>query len=286
MFFMLSGKFAVKEQPDYREYLKKKFQSIGIPILFFFLVRTIYEAPNTLLSPVALVDSYLSNLLGGLGNTEYWFLFVLIGNLMIAPMFSNSFDRFDHAESKRFLVFGLSFHLCTILTAIFSKPFEYVYIFSGWSFYFYLGALSDKLILMTKEKCALFYGAPLALIGTIILICIGITEHIHDISPLFTIVTFALFFGLKKLGGGAGWPDRVKMAISFVAKHSFSVYLVHMMVLEPLSKTFMGRTGVAHIFLTISTLITSFLLALFTDEVIINPLKRLLQSGNWRNIRA
>lgn len=202
MFFMLSGKFAVKDQPDYRAYLNRKFQSIGIPILVFFFIRTIYEAPNTLLSPVALVDSYLTNLLGGLGNTEYWFLFVLIGNLIISPMLSNSFNCFDHAESKRFLVFGLLFNLCTMLAAIFSKPFSYNYIFSGWSLYFYLGALSDKLFVTEKEEHALFYGAFFAFIGTTILICMGITEYVHDISPLFTIVTLAFFFGIRKIGGG------------------------------------------------------------------------------------
>ncbi len=80
LFFMLSGKFAVRLKKNYRQYLYKKIITLGIPILICFVFRTYISG-----------GGYVENILSGFSRTDYWFLYVLLGNVLIAPLLAPAF---------------------------------------------------------------------------------------------------------------------------------------------------------------------------------------------------
>ena len=274
MFFMMSGKFALAGAKADLKYYLRKIESIIIPMLVFFLLRSAYEQYVTHTSPVGFKQALMLNTLGNLADTEYWFLYVLIGNLFLAPLLGKAFQSFGKKESIIFLVLGLLHHGFSTACTILNLPYAYTLVFSGWSLYFYLGALVEGLF-EKKHRLWVYVAAIVALAVTVFLKYRGITVNVHDISPLFTIVVLGAFFALYEAGSRI--PEKLQGVFSFVAKHSFSVFLCHMMVLEqvrPLLATVMGPGSIAnHLLYTLVTLVGSVLAAVILDNTVIRWLK-------------
>ena len=116
-------------------------------------------------------------------------------------------------------------------------------------------------------------AAPICLVATVILISYGMRTNVQDASPLFTILSFGVYSLLLFLGDITK-PSRV---VSFIAKHSFSIYLVHMMVLLPFEiilPILPGPTSfLMHIGVTLLVFAASTAIAFVLDEAIINPAK-------------
>ena len=279
MFFIMSGKFALLTKGPYHKYYLKKFTSIVIPMLFYFFVRTIYQAEN--ISGHILIQ-YGKNLLGGLSNTEYWFLYVLLGNLLAAPLLGKAFAGFDSRDSVLFIGLGLLFHAVMTIAAICSVNYGFTYLFGGWSFYFYLGVCADNIVRQNNRKW-LWIGAGICLAATVALKYCGIVQYVHDLSPVFTIFTLGMYYLLLEAGRKITAPLFRKI-IGYLAKHSFSVYLMHMMILEPLRDRIQPQQGmisiVAHVIFTIVVLLISLGFATIVDNfLLVSVCKRISQSA-------
>lgn len=267
MFFLMSGKFALVERRSLYQYYLKKMVYLGIPILIFFYIRSLYEGSN-----------YFLNLLGELADTEYWFLYVLIGNIVLAPLLAKAFVNFNMTECWLFLGFGLFTHAMMMICSIFHVNFCWSLIFSGYSLYFYLGTCVEKIIYTKRMKGILFTLAFIGVCISLILKYKGVTNYIHDLSPIFTIITLGTYFGILSL------VNRLKDKLSnlspiimFIAKHSFVVYLVHMMVFEitinyyPVQWT--GSLSILlHLVMTVIVFIFSLIVAVVVDNFLLNPL--------------
>ena len=204
---------------------------------------------------------------------------MLIGNLMIAPLIGKAFRLFTPKECALFLGIGLIFNLCVTISAVFDVSFEYSYIFGGWTFYFYLSYCMEKLFTRKFHIRLLWGAAAICLFVTVVLKYQGITTFIHDISPLFTIFTMGVFSILKTIGTWK-FPYKAKIAVQFLAKHSFSVYLIHMIVLEsviPILPIMSGVTSIlCHIGVTVFVLMVSIIISVTVDYLLLFPLNRLL----------
>lgn len=267
MFFLMSGKFALIERQSLYQYYIKKMVYLGIPILVFFYIRSLYEDSN-----------YFLNLLGELADTEYWFLYVLVGNIILAPLLAKAFVNFNLNECWLFLGLGLFVHAMMTLCSICHVNYCWSFIFSGYSLYFYLGICVEKIISTEKMKSILF---TLALIGVCISLVLkykGVTNNIHDLSPIFTIITLGTYFGILSI------VKRLKVKLSnfspiimFIAKHSFVVYLVHMMVFETTIKYYPVQWAgpqsiLLHLIMTVVVFVFSLIVAVVVDNFLLNPL--------------
>lgn len=76
------------------------------------------------------------------------------------------------------------------------------------------------------------------------------------------------------------FPNWVKTVVRFLAKHSFSVYLIHMMVLETVIPSFPAIIGAAsilrHAGVTLFVLIVSVIFSVIVDQLLLFPLSNLL----------
>ena len=269
LFFMLSGKFALKPKSDLGNYYKQKVKNILIPMLLFFLIRTVYEELCKTNPYDGIVEGFFLNTLGGLRDTEYWYLFELIGNLMLAPLLGKAFAAFTENQHKLISILIYVFHIFMFGCAVAGIVFGYEFPLSGWSFYFYLGYSIEYII--KKPNAFLYLTGALALMITVLLKYKGITVYVHDISPIFTVLVVAMYFFLSQCSGLIF--EKLKGVIRFIAKHSFTVYLTHMMILEQMQRIMPKVTGslsiLYHILFTVIITALSLLIAFVLDNYVI-----------------
>lgn len=278
LFFMMSGKFNVREcntDQDLKRYYYKKIRNILLPILILFFIRTLYDLYPHYESALFVGKEYIKNTLGAYNSIEYWFVFTLVGFLLVAPFLAKSFLSMSKFAQKVFLGIGLAYNFCVLIATNFGIPFSWGYLFSGFAFVFFLGVYIDKLFTTKKQIMLLLLIAVASLAITVLFAWNGKIKGIHDISPFYTLIAIAIYLGILYLFRNAK-PSRI---VSFMAKHSFSVYLIHMMVLMPISVLVAGDRGFSTMglyFLVVAVVFfLSLGLAFIVDTFIVKPVQKL-----------
>lgn len=233
LFFAISGRFALVPVDSYRRYYVKKAITLGIPVLFCFFLRTVFLmvwGQGYWAGAEEIFTQFLINIMGGLKDTEYWFLFFLMGNLAAAPLIARAFCESGGKTCRVFLLVGMVYHGFLLTAQMLGLPFGYGYLFSGWSFYFYIGVCAERCI-PEKKLPWLWAVAAGCLVLNTLLKSAGYTNGAHDLSPVFTGIVLGMYFLLRRVGQQIKSPWMTGI-VRFLAKHSLSVYLVHSMVQE------------------------------------------------------
>lgn len=277
LFFLLSGKFNLRERKTdvaFSSFYVKKVQTILVPILIIFFIRTLYELfPNWSLPEI--VKAFAVNTVYGFNNMEYWFMYSLVGFLLVAPFLARAVTGLSKLQIKYFLAIGFGYNAVLFVLDNMGIPFGWSYLFSGFAFAFLLGPMIETVVDTDCKYHILLAlgGASLAI--SVLLISMGYRENVYDTSPLYTVLAMAIYMFLLRLG------NRIKQnkALSFIAKHSFSIYLVHMMVLHPVFQFAPMLAGpfsiLVHIGFTATVFIASLALAVLIDKVLLDPAKSL-----------
>lgn len=78
--------------------------------------------------------------------------------------------------------------------------------------------------------------------------------------------------------------------VTFAAKHSFSVYLIHMMVLLPVASALPKVWGPAsigiHVLTTAIVFVVSLFISIVLDRIVIDPLKALFDRATRKKPRS
>lgn len=283
LFFMLSGKFNLRERKDDRallDYYRKRIRNFLIPIAILFLIRTLYNLYPHFGSLYHVGREYLRNSIAIFGGMEYWFVFTLFGYLIVAPFLAPMVGKLTPLSRKIFFGIGIAYHAALFVFTNLTIDFSWGYLFSGFAFTFCLGGFVEDLF-PSKRSLVWLGVTSLACLGAIVLCAReGWTAGLHDTSPFYTILAVGVYLlviaGSKRLK-----PNR---AVSFLAQHSFSVYLVHMMFLMPISNALSGMfTGPASIaaYLAVVALVfaCSTAAAAVIDAVIVKPVQRLFNKA-------
>lgn len=278
LFFMLSGKFNLRERKDdagLKQYYLKRFRGFMIPIIILFLVRTIYNLYPHFGSIADIGKEYVKNSLGAFSSMEYWFVFTLFGFLIVAPFIAPIFSHMTAFSKKFFLGIGLGYNLLTIIAQNLGLNFSWGYLFSGFALAFCLGAFVEDLFANPKSRKILYAASIASVVITVWMHQAGFTQGIHDISPFYTILAIGIYIFLLNAFRSAK-PSRM---VSFIAEHSFSVYLVHMMFLWPIQNNLPPVSGALSILLYLGVvalvLCLSLACAIVVDALLIKPTQRL-----------
>ena len=286
LFFLLSGKFNLREKTDdagVKKFYYNKIRNIMLPIVIVFLIRTFYNLyPD--ITALGFAKAFVKNFSFEFASTEYWFVFSLIGCIVVAPFLAHAFAKLSRFEQKVFLAIGLGFNLLAIIAGNAGYAFKWGYLFTGFSFAFCLGQYIESFFTPRNNR-VLAVAAPLCLIATVLLIDYGMRTNVQDISPIFTILSLGVYALLLFLGG----KMKPSKFVSFIAKHSFSIYLVHMMILLPLEGvlpilsgkwSLLMFAGVTMLVFAISTGV-----AFVLDKAVIDPAKNLFDKAFKRFLR-
>lgn len=286
LFFLLSGKFNLRERTDdvgVKKFYYNKIRNIMLPIVIVFLIRTFYNLyPD--ITALGFAKAFVKNFSFEFASTEYWFVFSLVGCIIVAPFLAHAFAKLSRFEQKVFLAIGLGFNLLVIIAGNAGYAFKWGYLFSGFSFAFCLGQYIESFFTPRNNRI-LAVAAPLCLIVTVFLIDYGMRTNVQDISPIFTILSLGVYALLLFLGDKMN-PSKF---VSFIAKHSFSIYLVHMMILLPLEGVLPILSGKWSLLMfagvTLLVFAASTGVAFVLDKVVIDPAKNLFDKAFKRFLR-
>ena len=277
LFFMLSGKFNIRERKtdaDLKSYYLKRFRSFIIPLVFLFFVRTLYRMYPNYETIAHVGKTYVLNTLGAFGSIEYWFVFTLFGFLIVAPFLAPMISSMTPFSRKVFFGIGIGYNLFALVASNLGFDFSWGYLFSGFAFAFCVGAFVEDLFPTKKSRAWACLAGAGGLVVTVLLACNGWKNGIHDISPFYTLLAIGVYFAVLSLAQNAR-PSRF---VSFLANHSFTVYLVHMMFLPFVTNAiphWLGAASLATYAICVAiTFALSVLCAVVLDAVLIKPAQR------------
>ncbi|WP_290059868.1 acyltransferase [Paraclostridium bifermentans] len=283
IFFMISGALILNSSNDnIGEFYKKRFLRILIPLfiysfiyLFVFNYRLDIFKFNNFVESIKLI---LSN------NVHYhlWFVYTILGIYICAPFIKIMVNNLKDQQ------------LCVLIVILLAFRFIYTYlpmfgitiginsiIFDGWTFYFILGYF------LTRDIAKKYFNIIIKL-GIISFICSifilrflpNMNVGLFDFAPTMLFITSAVFVLFEKNKDIINEKKYFYKEVAFISKYSYSIYLIHALILSKIVNEKLGVNALTHNFVIgsiltiILTSIFSIIAAFIIDNLIVNPIFR------------
>ena len=234
LFFMISGALILYHPKSVKKFFKSKLLRIGIPLLIWSVISLLGHAAihditwgectrRILLVPFVPQDGH------------YWFLYVLFGIYMLAPILSTWLERCGKSDLKVYLFV----YLCALLVPYFAFFVPelngltdlrngYLYYFSGFLWIAVLGYYIRRYVNIKKFRYyhVLIYALLLCSPGLFFLTPFphGLTQN--NLSIAMVALCVCHFILLKHLR----YPLWLKKVTYKFSQYSFGIYLVHVLV--------------------------------------------------------
>lgn len=286
IFYMLSGRFNLqKDFPDKQAY-KNYFISRVITIFCPYLILTFGLSLWDILDAGAwngigsyMKETYIS-LMNANATIHLWFMYPLIGMLLGAPFMAVMLQNMHDWELRLLFGIGIGWNVVSIyLTLDFGVGFSYSgWMLSGWVMLFFLGYYCSRMINDNNKKYLYLWG----LAGFIVTVCGKYfipNQYFNsvDVAAAFVVFTMAFY---------TFWDREIlikntyiKRSISFIAKYSFIIYMLHWNVLHKITPRIVkGQASVCNWVISIfTTLIISMLISIVLDFFIISPIQKIMK---------
>lgn len=280
LFFMLSGKFALKfnseEKDSYKKYYLNKLIKIIIPVFIYMLIKEWYLLKFIFHIPITFsvyLKSLVLSITEGFSSTEYWFIYTLLANLLVVPFTSRIFKNLKKKEMKLFIGIGLLYNTLLSYLKLIDIELQFSYYLAGHNLYFYLGYCIDYFTKTKKDKKIVFTLGIISYILSFIQLHIGKYANIYDFAPTFFFISCMVYVVIRDYVK----VNRLKNVILFLGKYSFSIYLVHMMMMDFMTLIFPYNNSVPMflyiVIKIVMILISSLLLVVIIDNTIIRIIK-------------
>ena len=282
LFFMLSGKFALKlnleDKSLYKKYYWKKVIGLIIPMLVFMAIKNWHVMAynqHLAVTPISYLRHFGIALVNGFNYMEYWFLYTLIALLIAVPFTARMMQNLKPKDKKAFFV--VSFVMSTlsvVIPTVLKVDFAVNYYFIGHTLFFFLGYIIEDIFEKDSAKKKLLIAGLLSFIATIMMVKIGKTSGYKSFSPFYILFTSMMFIWIHELGKKL--PEKLEKPILFMGKHSLSVYMLHMMFLYAIRdlKIF-PINPFGYIGCTIAGIIVSLIAGWIIDSIIVKLLQKL-----------
>lgn len=289
IYFMLSGLFLLDHGTEnILAFYKNRFCTIVIPFGFYTGVYYFYYKVYLGQDKLSVLAHVRAWFLGWLkGSTpmapHLWFMYVILAFYLCAPFLARMLRAMNDHELKIFLVMVLVVQSILVylppLGLLAEGAFQYM-IFKGWLIYFVLGYSLKRLF--HNSRYLLFAAAGLAGFAlTMFQKCFtpSFTPGIHDMAPAMIAMAACIFMFFEQYAD-VSFPG-ITNAFSLVSRHSYSLYLIHYLVLGQLSTAVVERTWIRNYYipkilcLTALTFFISLAVSWLFDETILKLLKRI-----------
>ncbi len=286
MFFMLSGLFAMRKEytakEDYSRYYKKKIVSIFVPYVIMTVLLYGYDFYHSGRDfELRLFVEETINQFTSLNSQQHlWFMYSLIGLLLSAPFFSKMLHAMSDWELKLLFMICIGWNAVSIyLINDLGWNFSYgKWLLSSWTMYFFLGYFHDRVVSRENKKLWYLLGIAGFLITVLWKYIIPFENHnARDFAPAYTFFVLGMYtFLLYEVKIGQKWLENL---ILFLARHSFTVYLVHYLVLEIIGQRFYTDASAKTGFLMTygMCLVCSMLFAVIFDQILRKVIQRPLE---------
>ena len=282
MFFMLSGLFNMKRdfsgKEDYKTYYQKKFISIFLPyvVMTFLLYGYDYYQSGRVFELRLYIEETINQFTALNSEQHLWFMYSMIGLLMSAPFLSKMLHAMSDWEVKLLFWLSIGWNAVSIyLINDLGWNFHYgKWIMASWTIYFFLGYFHNRIVNESNKKLWYILGIAGFLITVLWQYILPVENHSDkDFAPAYTFFVLGMYtFLLYEIK--IPW-NLVKKIIAFLAKHSFTVYLIHYLILEIIGQRFYEGNSAKVGFLL--TYVVGFACSVFAAVIFDYVLEKLAQ---------
>lgn len=296
IYFMMSGLFILdKGTENIPSFYKKRFISIGIPFLVYGLIYYCFNVyvDHTRLSIPGHIEEYLKEIVtAGIPRAGHmWYMYAIAAFYICAPFLSRMFRNMTDREIKWFLIIMAAIQgldMAGEAVGVNLRPsFQYV-LYTGWIYYFALGYGLKRICARRQVPYFVILGLLSLVFDVVVkLLLPGWEQQNPHRSPAMIFICGAIFLTFEFYGGLV--PATAAKCAEFFSRYSYSIYLIHFMVLKYLVEPILLRDLISrHYFIGIAasvavTFILSFICSLAVDHIAVKPLQRLAgQGGRFR----
>lgn len=242
LFFMVSGALLLPVSESYSIFIKRRLYKILMPLLFCTVLELVYKClvcdGNTVWS---ITKALLSTPFSVQANGIFWFLYVLIGLYLLAPVLSPWIMSASKRESQ-FYISLWTFSLCLPWIALVldvnrdvTSPFYY---FSGYVGYFLLGSFLVKFNIVLDVKA----GLTCVVLPLLVMACLKLMGFDGSFSDLMWYLSpFGLSMSVGVWSLLRSWAEdmkdvlhRYRKWIISLSNMTLAIYLLHIHIVHDL----------------------------------------------------
>lgn len=286
LFFMLSGKFNLKKSfntiKDYLNFYIHRFINLLVPFLIcnlYYLYKFYDTDEGRTLLPIEYI---LDNRVEG----TFWFVFIMIALIITSPFVSKMVQKMNKVDKKMFFLGSL-----VITTLMFGAKIIRINVvvnqsffpFLTWVFYYILGYIIDDVFDTDKLQWLMVILFPLIIIFKVVIhYYLPYLDIVRDLNCIFMVQCVSTYYVVMKLS--AIIKDKASKLITFISKHSFTVYLVHPALINIFKEYFDFTNSFKYrvfsfTILFIIVYILAILLSWLFDTFIFDPIIKLCNKG-------
>lgn len=268
LFFMVSGALLLPVRHNTSpSFFKHRFSKIMIPTLIWSVIYIIFEAIHTGHSPWSCMIRSLCLLpFGPQGTPAFWFIYVLAGLYLFAPIISPWIEKATEKEIRCFLAIWAITLTIPIIQPYVAVPYGYYSVycyFGGYLGYFILGYYLNRFI----EKPIIFLSLVLIFVPVFVYaICklAGMRSDFHTyyylsvFSATMSVGWFIFFKSILTNRTNSRKWEKWRVSLS---NSCFGIYLVHVFIMRELLWNLPFISGHGLIFQITSTTLLTFILS-------------------------
>ncbi len=240
LFIMVSGALLLPVNMSTEQFLKRRFNKIVAPTVlwtvFYYLVAPYTETVDR----GASVVSFMSILFSPQFNSVLWFMYMLAGLYLLAPILSVWLSKATRREIELYLglwCITICYPLIRNIVRVDETHMGILYYFGGYAGYFLLGYyLHNYVNHISVWKCLLFLLIPLG-IATMFKIQ-GIQVRFYDmfwyLSIFIVMMCVSWFLLIKKMEVVYNSAFKWHRYIELLSNCCFGIYLIHIFIMRSL----------------------------------------------------
>ena len=235
LFFMISGALVLYRRQEFFTFIKKRISRIVLPMVIWTIISLSVACLEGKMTWTDMADKiWLIPFAPQVGT--YWFIYVIFGIYLLTPILSTWLINTNRREVEMMLLLWG----CSLVFPFF--PFEFVSrmkAFDGGYFYYFYGYLGFAVLgyylrrYINFEKCSWW----LILVPLSIIVCVmaiyptNIISHavLQNRLALPAVLLAISYFMLLK---HVPMTNQMKKIVYQFARHSFGIYLVHILVMR------------------------------------------------------
>ena len=243
-FFTLSGFFLLEKElhtwPEYRKFFLKRIISILVPfVLLNLTMDLLFNRSLYLAGFQAYMQTYFWNVLEYNSAGHLWFMYAYIPMAFCAPFYAKMLNHMSKKELSIFAGLTIIFIVVKELIILAGHSFVfsgYIVTLGSWTVYFLMGYYLQRFHEEIRKWRYLIYIAGIGCFLYIVIKC-SVFQLIPGTLLEKPYYMFFIFSALSFLTHSVPVEKlpRVSRFLSFIAKHSLTVYLTHIYIIPIVS---------------------------------------------------
>lgn len=245
LFVLLSGALLLdgREEPLWSFY-RKKFLKILIPCLLYFLFYCFYAYGLTALYP----GNWKNLLVEFIGNSSgltphFWLIHVILTVYLSAPFLKVMAKAMSESMLRSMAFAILAVNAAFVFGGWLGITFTAAPLLVSWEAVFLLGYFFKSGA--SDRYCRLFYAGALISAAFIVLVLHAVPNYtplVYNNVPPILLISGYIFLFFKRRGGS--WFSKVPAAAAMLAKHSFSILMIHWFILYEVVGRILGINAI------------------------------------------